>query len=134
MTRQEKIAKIRKLLTEKMNAMCSAAQATIVKLRKNNDKYADPVDQAALQSGRDIELNFRTKEWHVILEIKETILRIDNGLYGYCDHCGRQISQKRLMASPLSKLCVECQESFEYSSKTKRKDSGEMMGCFTYAR
>jgi DnaK suppressor protein len=49
-------------------------------------------------------------------------MRIDHGLFGICDHCGRPISQKRLMAAPMSKLCVLCQEEIESQhNKPKHK-------------
>ncbi|MGO8716989.1 MAG: TraR/DksA family transcriptional regulator, partial [Smithella sp.] len=64
-------------------------------------------------ASKDIELNCRDKEWHLLLDIKETIMRIDSGLFGICDHCGHPISQKRLIAAPMSKLCVTCQREME---------------------
>ena len=128
---KDKTAYIRNFLVRKMEDLQKSADHTILKLKINNDKYADPFDQAAVESGKDIELNCLDKEWHLLLDIKETIMRIDRGLFGICDHCGRPISQKRLMAAPMSKLCVICQEEIE-SRHNKQKHSRQYSGRISY--
>ncbi|MGB5217616.1 MAG: TraR/DksA family transcriptional regulator [Smithella sp.] len=114
---------VRNSLIGKMQELLASADNTIRKLKINDDKFADPCDRAVEEASKDIELNCRSKEWNLLLDIKETILRIDHGLYGICDHCGRPISQKRLRAAPMSKLCVECQEKIETKQKTNRRYS-----------
>jgi DnaK suppressor protein len=129
---KDKMAYIRRLMVQKMEDLYKSSDHTILKLKINNDKYADPFDQAAVESGKDIELNCLDKEWHLLLDIKETIMRIDHGLFGICDHCGRPISQKRLMAAPMSKLCVMCQEEIE-SRHNKQKHSHQYAGRISYS-
>lgn len=111
---------VRKYLVRKMKSLMSSADGAIQKLKISNDKLADPCDQASVESSKNVELHFRSKEWKTLLDIKETILRIDHGLYGICDHCGRQISSKRLKAAPMSKLCVECQQKMENRQNQSR--------------
>ena len=118
----DKTAYIRNFLIQKMELLHKSANDTMLKLKINTDKFADPFDQAVVDESKSVELNCRDKEWQLLLDIKETILRIDNGLFGICDHCGRPISQKRLMAAPMSKLCVVCQEAIEsQDNKSKRR-------------
>ncbi len=114
---------VRDALISKMKELLASADNTIRKLKINDDKFADPCDRAVEESSKDIELNCRSKEWNLLLDIKETILRIDHGLYGICDHCGCPISQKRLRVAPMSKLCVDCQEKIETKEKIKRRHS-----------
>lgn len=126
---KNKTAHIRDVLVKKMENLRSSAEHTILKLKKSDDKFPDPFDQAAVEASKVVELNCRGKELNLLLDIKETILRIDLGLFGICDHCGRPISQKRLMAAPMSKLCVMCQEEIESqrkNSKLKRQYSYRM--------
>lgn len=126
-----KTAYIRNALVKKMDLLLAAADNTIKKLKITDDKYPDPFDQASIEASKDIELNCLDKEWHLLLDIKETILRIDYGLFGICDHCGRQISQKRLRAAPMSKLCVECQGKME-TRKNKTRHRNQISGSFLY--
>jgi DnaK suppressor protein len=124
-----KTAYIRNFLVQKMEDLCTSANNTILKLKKTDDKFPDPFDVAAVETSNTIDLNCRSKEWHLLLDIKETLLRIDRGLFGICDHCGCPISQKRLMAAPMSKLCIICQEEIEsqqYKSKRRRQYAGRI--------
>jgi DnaK suppressor protein len=129
---KDKTVYIRNFLVRKMEDLQKSADHTILKLKINNDKYADPFDQAAVEASKDVEINCRNKEWHLLLDIKETILRIDSGLFGICDHCGRPISQKRLKAAPMSKLCVICQEEIE-SRHNKQKHRRQSAGRISYS-
>ena len=126
-----KTVQIRNFLVQKMEDLRTSASDTIIKLKINDDKFADPLDQATVEASKDVELNCRDKEWLLILDIKETIMRIDSGLFGICDHCGRPISQKRLMAAPMSKLCVVCQEEIE-SRHNKQKHRRQYVGRVSY--
>jgi DnaK suppressor protein len=128
---KDKIDHIRNFLVKKMEALNESANDTRFKLKKSDDKFADPTDQATVETIKDIEINHRDKEWYLLLDIKETILRIDHGLFGICDHCGRPISQKRLMAAPMSKLCVMCQEITE-SRNDKTKLRRQYAGRISY--
>ncbi|PIP03329.1 MAG: hypothetical protein COX55_00995, partial [Zetaproteobacteria bacterium CG23_combo_of_CG06-09_8_20_14_all_54_7] len=123
---------IRNYLVQKMEALRTSANDTIIKLKISDDRFADPFDQAAVEASKDVEINCRNKEWHVLLDIKETILRIDHGLFGICDHCGCQISQKRLNAAPMSKLCLICQEEIE-SRHNKQKHRLQYAGRISYS-
>jgi len=118
---KNKTAYIRNVLVNKMEDLRTSADHTILKLKKSDDKFPDPFDQAAVEASKAVELNCRDKERNLLLDIKETILRIDRGLFGICDHCGRPISEKRLMAAPMSKLCVMCQEEIESQRKKSKR-------------
>lgn len=118
-----KIDSIRRLLVQKMDALHASAHHTIQRLKTTNVVSADPFDHAAIETCKDVELNCRHKDWHLLLDIQETILRIDHGLFGICDHCGQRIASKRLRALPMSKLCVTCQEEVELQHNKSRRRS-----------
>lgn len=44
-------------------------------------------------------------------EITRAIKRIDDGTYGKCENCGRDIPIERLEAIPTTSLCVECKQA-----------------------
>jgi RNA polymerase-binding protein DksA len=41
-------------------------------------------------------------------EIIEALERIENGTYGKCENCNKEISIERLRANPSAKTCIEC--------------------------
>ena len=48
-----------------------------------------------------------------ISQIDSTLKKIEEGKYGVCDCCGRDINKHRLMAIPFVSLCVKCKEAEE---------------------
>ncbi len=43
-------------------------------------------------------------------DINKALDRIAKGTYGKCNYCGKEISDERLLARPVSSACVECKE------------------------
>lgn len=54
---------------------------------------------------------FQTAEAHraTVAQISAALNRIDEGTYGHCTRCGRQIAPARLEALPYASACIECQ-------------------------
>ena len=70
-------------------------------------------DQASDDYERDFALGRATAEQGLLYAIDEALKRVEDGRYGNCLQCGKQISKKRLMALPQSELCIDCQKSNE---------------------
>jgi len=119
--RQKRIQLIRQTLVKKMEELWSNADNTLSKMKNAEGCCADPFDLAATESNKFVELVCRDRERELMLDIKETIMRIDRGLFGMCDHCGRVIHEKRLLIEPMSRLCMECQEEKEIHHKRKNR-------------
>jgi DnaK suppressor protein len=47
--------------------------------------------------------------------------KLNEGTYGICEECGKEISEERLAAMPYAVRCIECEERFEH---TKVKGHG----------
>lgn len=43
-------------------------------------------------------------------KIETALLRLNQGSYGKCEKCGRQIDQGRLKIMPTASLCISCQD------------------------
>lgn len=43
-----------------------------------------------------------------IQQIRLALLRIENGTYGTCAKCGKEIRRERLEARPIATRCIEC--------------------------
>jgi len=118
----DKMASIRSVLLQKKESLQMSASSTASRLKLRDAVCSDPFDHAAVEIHKDVELNCRHKEWHQLLDIQETLMRMERGFYGICDHCGRKISSKRLKALPMTKYCVTCQAEMESpGNKAKHK-------------
>jgi RNA polymerase-binding protein DksA len=63
----------------------------------------------------DRELGYTLEEnsEHVLSDIDAALKRIDEGTYGTCTNCGKQIAEERLEARPWATLCIDCQRERE---------------------
>lgn len=53
----------------------------------------------------------------MLKKINETIEKIDEDDYGFCEACGVEIGIRRLEARPTATLCVDCKTLAELKEK-----------------
>jgi DnaK suppressor protein len=41
-------------------------------------------------------------------DLERALTRLDEGVYGTCEHCGRPIAPERLAARPAARACITC--------------------------
>jgi len=62
---------------------------------------------------RETMLNIASSESQRLREINEALRRIEQGSYGICEGCNKEIPRKRLEVFPSARHCVECQSKLE---------------------
>ncbi len=67
----------------------------------SSEQAIDLADDEALEGVDEVLL----EEVH---QIRQALLRIENGSYGTCANCGAEIARERLEARPISTRCIEC--------------------------
>lgn len=81
---------------------------TVHHMQDEAANFPDPADRATQEEEFSIELRTRDRERKLIKKIDQTIERIDQEDYGYCDTCGVDIGLRRLEARPTATQCVDC--------------------------
>jgi DnaK suppressor protein len=117
--KQGKMETYKALLTQKINELLSEAGKTVTEMTNGKENYPDPNDRASLESDRNFELRIRDRERKLIMKMQEAIKRIEDGVFGICEVCGGQISEKRLIARPVTTLCIDCKTKQEKQEKLK---------------
>ena len=79
--------------------------------------YPDPTDRATQESEMTLELRTRDRERKLIRKIDQTLERIEDDDYGFCDSCGVEIGIRRLEARPTATLCIDCKTLAEIKEK-----------------
>lgn len=115
----EKLEFYRFMLTQKISDLLGEAEKTVSEMTSTKENFPDPNDRASLESDRNFELRIRDRERKLILKMREAIQRIDEGVFGICDVCGGPISEKRLMARPVTTQCIDCKTKEEKLEKLK---------------
>jgi DnaK suppressor protein len=77
------------------------------------DAFVQHVDFALMQMKSD-----------TLCRIDEAIQRLDEGRYGKCADCDRDISAARLRALPFAGFCRDCQEQRERTEAEERAQAG----------
>lgn len=58
----------------------------------------------------DMNAALLANEQYIVAEAREAVSRMDRGVYGVCESCGRTITSARLEAIPFTRFCVKCAE------------------------
>ena len=81
-----------------------------------NQRSAELFDQASVETAGRLSIRIRGRESRLLPKIELALEKIENGTYGTCEGCGKDISVERLMARPVTTLCIQCkidQEAME---------------------
>jgi DnaK suppressor protein len=65
-------------------------------------------DTASITLGREIDYTLGENSQTVLAEIDAALARIEDGTYGTCTNCGKEIPVERLEAYPWASLCIDC--------------------------
>jgi DnaK suppressor protein len=114
--RKKVLDSVRKKLIQKMNdilEMFEKDEIEEIGERESDNVIGDIVDRA--NSSYEMQVSDRLSEYEQqkLQEIKDALVRIDEGVYGKCVSCGQAISEKRLLAMPEAKMCVSCKAKQE---------------------
>jgi DnaK suppressor protein len=119
---QEKLLYFKGLLEGMLHELLVEAGKACTDMRQDNDgDFPDPTDRASLEADRNFLLRIKDRVMKLITKVKEALDRIDHGTFGICESCGKAISEKRLMARPVTPLCIECKTEGENQERLERQ-------------
>ncbi|EOD01294.1 TraR/DksA C4-type zinc finger protein [Caldisalinibacter kiritimatiensis] len=106
----------KKLLDEKNNII-----NTINRMNENepNDSLQEYTNELSVYDNHPADLgtetfmmeqnmNLKDVEKLRLREIEDSLSKIEEGIYGKCDICGKEIKEERLEIIPEAKICMEC--------------------------
>lgn len=114
---EQQLAHFRQLLLDWKQDLMEEVDRTVRHLQEDANNYADPADRATQEEGFSLELRTRDRERKLLKKINETIDKIDDDDYGFCEACGVEIGIRRLEARPTATLCVDCKTLAELKEK-----------------
>ena len=117
---QKDLYYFKKLLNLWLIELLGKAGNTVLGLLYSGDHLSDPLDRAVLDSERSYTLRIHDRESVLIKKIHASLEDIEDGVYGICDDCGRDISIERLKARPVAGRCIRC--------KTRQEQREQLTG------
>ena len=107
----------KKILNSWKGQLEQEAEKTVNHMQKDSNSLADPNDRATQESEFGLELRTRDRERKLIRKIHSSLIKIDDGTFGYCEETGEQIGLQRLEARPVASLTLEAQERREITER-----------------
>lgn len=104
------LKKFRQLLEEKRSAILNGTGKQTHWENMENTRRGDFVDQASDDNEIHINIKLRQTDAKLLRAIENAITRVDNGNYGICLMCEKDISLARLQAVPWTSVCIACKE------------------------
>ena len=112
----EKLEHYRRVLTQQLRQRTEAArenQSDALETAATDDGVKDVADQSVKDLSQEIEYRLSERESQLVADIDQALMRIDEGTYGVCARCGREIPERRLEALPTARYDAECQAIVE---------------------
>lgn len=108
-TIEESLVLEKKRLEEQLNQFApkegaDAYEVNFPQVGDKDDENAAEVD--TYSTNLALERTLRT----ALRDIESALKRIQNGTYGFCKYCDKEIDMKRLVARPVSSACIECKK------------------------
>jgi DnaK suppressor protein len=75
-----------------------------------NTRHGDFVDQASDDNEVHVNIRLLQTDAKLVRAIEAALARIEDGSYGVCTMCGKDISIPRLKAVPWTSVCIDCKE------------------------
>lgn len=120
------------MLTEKqeeqLRDVLKAEQARLLRNAQDGLKFSmdrernigrDSIDESMEEEIFSTELRLRDREKFLLNKINGALERLKNRTIDECEECGEQIAFKRLMARPVTTLCIDCKEEKEKEEQAK---------------
>lgn len=125
MDAQRKI-ELRAILTERQREISAEI---LEKLRDNRDQSSRRRQESAgledIESSdsvqEDIELALIEMRANTLAKVNEALQRLEEGNYGNCFECGKEIAENRLRALPFAVRCKNCEEAREVAEQRERE-------------
>jgi DnaK suppressor protein len=66
-------------------------------------------DMASVTFERELDEGLEEGAQQTLEQVERALAKVDEGTYGICERCGREIGEERLRARPWALLCIDDQ-------------------------
>jgi DnaK suppressor protein len=113
LTAQER-DKLREVLqVEKQRLLRNAQVGLTFAMNRERTIGRDSIDESMEEELFSTELRLRDREKWLLGKINSALDRLEAGTIDECEDCGERIEYRRLVARPVTTLCIDCKEERE---------------------
>jgi DnaK suppressor protein len=82
-----------------------------------NADVEDPIDLVTSTEAKAAAFEESNLRYETLTQVEDALARIDEGTYGKCIDCGRDIEEARLEALPWARYCLADQEKHDTETR-----------------
>lgn len=110
------------LISEQARLVANTESAIGFTMDRDRDRIGrDSIDESAEEELYSTQLRLHDRETGLLGKIRAALARLDAGTIDECEECEEPIGFKRLLARPVTTLCIECKSARE---DDEREDHG----------
>src|SRR6185295_12772535 len=101
------------LEVERKRLLRNAQDGLAFSMNRERNIGRDSIDESMEEEIFSTELRLRDREKFLLGKISGALDRLESKTIDECEDCGERIGYKRLLARPVTTLCIECKEARE---------------------
>lgn len=101
------------LLLERQRLLKNAQEGLAFSMNRDRNIGRDSIDESMEEELFSTELRLRDREKWLLGKINDALDRLSAGTIDDCEDCGEVIGYRRLVARPVTTLCIDCKEERE---------------------
>ena len=113
LTEKEK-SQIRTVLEEQQRRLARTSQnALAYSMNHERNIGRDSIDESMEEEIFSTEMRLHDREKFLLGKVSKQLARLNGNEIDVCEECGEPISFRRLLARPVTTLCIDCKEQSE---------------------
>ena len=114
MLSQKEKGQIRAVLAEELRRLSKKAESALsYSMNHERNIGRDSIDESMEEEIFSTEMRLHDREKFLLGKINKQLTRLAANEIDVCEECGESISFRRLMARPVTTLCIDCKEQSE---------------------
>jgi DnaK suppressor protein len=108
---------------EQLRGVLETARKRLAKVGQNALNYSmnhernigrDSIDESMEEELFSTEMRLHDREKYLLGKVDKQLARLRDDTIDVCEDCGEKIAFKRLLARPVTTLCIDCKEQNEH--------------------
>lgn len=120
--RQERQRGLQAMLHDRERDMEQVLRSRIRQAPSGLREGLDEPEQAEADVQEHLEVALLRMKADTLRAVREALVRLEAGEYGYCTECDGEISEKRLQALPFAVRCAACAAAHEHRAALEERD------------
>ena len=121
MLSEKEKAQIRAVLEEQQRRLARTSQnALSYSMNHERNIGRDSIDESMEEEIFSTEMRLHDREKFLLGKVTKQLARLNNNEIDVCEDCGEAISFRRLLARPVTTLCIECKEQSEREEQAEQ--------------